>query len=171
VSASLVEQAGQLKIKIGTEPVMVLRAVGRAAYPGTACARVGVDDTRIGAQWNVLAKATAMTATPPTRVGGGAECSRSCRDPRRLPTSRKSQVGPKPRRCVQLVLHQLGDRLREYSRMFLTPCCHGYLSFPDWDPIGSQSGKADTPVREGTDPGGKSAQAPASEARLEEPSQ
>jgi hypothetical protein len=93
VSASLVEQAGQLKIKIGTEPVMVLRAVGRAACPGAASVRVGVDDTRIGAQWNGLAKATAMTATPPTRVGGGAERSRLCRDPRPLPTSRKSQVG------------------------------------------------------------------------------
>jgi integrase/recombinase XerD len=34
-----------------------------------ACLRLGVDRTRIGTQWNVLAKVTAMTATSPAQVG------------------------------------------------------------------------------------------------------
>jgi integrase/recombinase XerD len=34
----------------------------------TACARVDVDGSRIGTQWNVLAKITAMTATAPASV-------------------------------------------------------------------------------------------------------
>jgi integrase/recombinase XerD len=34
-----------------------------------ACLRLGVDPTRIGTQWNVLAKVTAMTATSPIQVG------------------------------------------------------------------------------------------------------
>lgn len=33
-----------------------------------ACARVGVDGARVGSQWNVLAKITAMTGTPPASV-------------------------------------------------------------------------------------------------------
>jgi hypothetical protein len=34
-----------------------------------ACLPLGVDRTRIGTQWNVLAKVTAMTATSPAQVG------------------------------------------------------------------------------------------------------